>query len=147
MPHTYSQNVLHVIFSTKDRQRTISKDFRPRLWAYVAGICKNEGILAHAIDGSSDHMHCLIQVPAHLPLSKAVNGIKSNSARWAKRHDHALTWQQGYAAFSVSASLVPAVVRYIENQDAHHARMTFDAELIALLDKHGVKYEPKFVFG
>jgi putative transposase len=147
MPHTYAQNVIHVVFSTKDRRKTISKEFQPRMWAYIAGICKNHGILAHAIGGMDDHIHLLIQVPPSLPLAKAILAIKSNSSRWANDEGNKFAWQQGYAAFSVSSSLVPAVVRYIQTQEAHHGKMTFDVELLALLKKHGVEFDPNFVFG
>lgn len=147
MSHTYAQNVVHVVFSTKDRRKVIPGEFQPRIWAYAAGICKKLGILVHAVGGMEDHIHFLIQVPPALALAKAVLAIKSNSSRWANEEGHKLAWQQGYAAFSVSASLVPAVVRYIRNQEAHHRRMSFDGEFLALLKRHGVEFDPKFVFG
>jgi putative transposase len=147
MPHTYSQNVIHVVFSTKDRRKAISKEFQPRLWAYAAGICHKLGILVHAVGGMDDHIHLLIQVPPSLSLAKAVLVIKSNSSRWANEQSHKFAWQQGYAAFSVSASLTPRVVRYIQNQEAHHKKMSFDEELLALLKKHGVEFDPNFLFG
>src|SRR6266852_5707588 len=111
MSHTYSQNVIHVVFSTKARRKTIPAYFQPRIWAYSAGICKSLGIFVHAIGGMEDHAHFLIQVPPIMALAKAVATIKSNSSRWASEEGHKLAWQQGYAAFSVSASIVPAVVR------------------------------------
>jgi putative transposase len=147
MPHTYAQNTLHIIFSTKDRRNSIPKDFQLNLWSYVAGICKNHGILAHSIGGAADHIHLLIQLPQSLPLAKAVLTIKSNSSRWAHTQGHKFAWQEGYAAFSVSASLVPTVVRYIQNQAAHHKKMNFDAEFLALLEKHGIPFDPKFALG
>jgi REP element-mobilizing transposase RayT len=117
------------------------------MWAYVAGICKNHEIIAHAVGGMDDHIHLLIQIPASMSLAKAVLAIKSNSSRWANEQGNHFAWQEGYAAFSVSASLVPAVVRYIQTQESHHRKMPFDAELLALLKKHGVEFDPKFVFG
>ena len=147
MSHTYVQNVIHVAFSTKHRSKFISKEFQPRLWAYVAGICKNHGIFVHAVGGTDDHIHLLIQIPAPLSVAKAVLAIKSNSSRWANEQGNKFAWQQGYAAFSVSSSSVPAVVRYVQNQESHHAKMNFEAELVALLKKHGVEFDPKFVFG
>ena len=147
MPHTYAQNVIHLVFSTKDRAKLIPKELQSRMWAYAAGICKNHDILAHAIGGMDDHIHLLIQIPPSLSLAIAVNAIKSNSSRWASEQGHKFAWQQGYAAFSVSASLVPTVVRYIQTQESHHKKMTFDAEFLALLNKHGVAFDPKFVFG
>jgi REP element-mobilizing transposase RayT len=147
MPHTFAQNVIHLVFSTKDRAKLIPKDLQPRLWAYAAGICKNHEILVHAIGGMDDHIHLLIQIPPSLSLADAVNAIKSNSSRWASEQGHKFAWQQGYAAFGVSASLIPTVVRYIQNQESRHKKMNFDAEFLALLNKHGVEFDPKFVFG
>jgi putative transposase len=147
MSHTYAQNVIHVVFSTKDRRKTISAEFQPKLWAYSAGICKKQGILVHAIGGTEDHVHFLMQLPPALALAKAVLTLKSNSSRWANETEQKLAWQQGYAAFSVSASIVPAVVRYIQNQEAHHRKMSFDEEFLVLLRKHGAEFDPKFVFG
>ncbi|MGH9579814.1 MAG: IS200/IS605 family transposase [Terriglobales bacterium] len=131
----------------QNRRKLIPAEFQPRIWAYAAGICKKQGILVHAVGGMEDHIHFLIQVPPPLALAKAVLAIKSNSSRWANEEGHKLAWQQGYAAFSVSASIVPAVVRYIRNQEAHHRRRGFDEEFLALLKKHGVEFDPKFVLG
>jgi putative transposase len=147
MSHTYAQNVIHVVFSTKDRRKAISGEFQPRMWAYAAGICKKLGILVHAVGGMEDHIHFLIQVPPSLAVAKAVLAIKSNSSRWANEEGHKFAWQQGYGAFSVSSSIVPVVVRYIQNQEAHHRKMGFDTEFLALLKKHGMEFDPNFVFG
>jgi len=147
MSHTYAQNVIHVVFSTKDRRKAISKEFQPRMWAYAVGICHKLGIHVHAVGGTEDHIHLLIQVPPSLAVAKAVLTIKSNSSRWANEEGHKFAWQQGYGVFSVSSSIVPAVARYIQNQEAHHRKMNFDTEFLALLKKHGVEFDPKFVFG
>jgi REP element-mobilizing transposase RayT len=147
MSHTYAQNVIHVVFSTKDRRKLISGEFQPRMWAYAAGICRKLGILVHAVGGLEDHIHFLIQVPPTLAVAEAVLAIKSNTSRWANEEGHKFAWQQGYGAFSVSSSIVPAVVRYIQNQEAHHKKMGFDAEFVALLKKQGMEFDPKFVFG
>ena len=147
MPHSYAQNVVHVIFSTKDRRKLLPKEFQPKVWAYIAGVCKNYEIRVDAIGGTDDHIHLLIRVPASLSIAKAILTIKSNSSKWVNEQGRRFSWQEGYAAFSVSASLVPRVARYINTQEAHHKRMTFDAEFIAMLEKHGVKFDPSFVFG
>ena len=147
MSHTYAQNVIHVVFSTKDRRRIIPPQFQTAMWAYVAGICKKHEIFVHCIGGSDDHIHLLIQVPPALSLAKAVLAIKSNSSRWASEQGKEFAWQEGYAAFSVSSSNVAVVIRYIRNQEAHHRKMDFHAELLALLKKHGIEFDPRFVFG
>jgi REP element-mobilizing transposase RayT len=145
--HTYAQNVIHVVFSTKDRRKLMPNEFRPQMWAYAAGICKKFDIPVLAIGGTEDHIHFLIQIPPTLAVAKAVLAIKSNSSRWANEEGHKFAWQQGYGAFSVSSSIVPTVIRYIENQEAHHRKMSFDAEFLALLKKHGMEFDPKYVFG
>ena len=147
MPHTYAQNIIHVVFSSKDRRKSISKELQPRMWAYVAGMCQKLGIPVHAVGGMDDHIHFLIQVPPRLAVAKVVLTIKSNSSKWANEQGCKFAWQQGYGAFSVSSSMVPAVVRYIQNQKAHHRKMSFDAEFLALLKKHSIAFDPKFVFG
>jgi putative transposase len=147
MSHTYSQNVLHVIFSTKDRQRIISPDLQPRLWSYTAGVCKKLEIHIHAVGGIEDHIHLLIQIPPSLSVAKAILTVKSNSSRWANEQGHKFARQQGYGAFSVSSSNIPAVAQYIRNQQEHHKKRGFEEEFVALLKKHGVAFDPKFVFG
>ena len=147
MPHSYSQNIVHVIFSTKDRRKLIPKEFQPKLWAYVAGVCKNHGIHVEAICGTDDHIHLLVRVPAAMSVANAILTIKSNSSKCVNEQARRFEWQEGYAAFSVSASLAARVARYIDTQEAHHRRMTFEAEFMSILKKHGVKFDPNFVFG
>ena len=147
LSHTFAQNVIHVVFSTKDRRKAIPEAFQSRLWAYAAGICHNLGIFVHAIGGMDDHIHFLIQVPPSLSVAKAVLTIKSNSSRWAHEEGHKFAWQQGYGAFSVSASNLQAVSDYIRAQAMHHARHSFEQEFFALLTKHGIEFTPERVFG
>jgi len=145
--HTYAQNVIHVVFSTKDRRKLMPEEFRPRMWAYAVGICKKFDILVLAVGGMEDHIHFLLQIPPTVTLAKAVLAIKSNSSRWASEEGLKFAWQQGYGAFSVSSSNVAIVVRYIQNQAAHHKKMNFDAEFLTLLKKHKIAFDPKYVFG
>ena len=147
MSHTYAQNVIHVVFSTKDRRKAIQREMQPRMWAYTSAICLKLGILVHAVGGMEDHAHFLIQVPPSMAVARVVLTIKSNSSKWANEQGCKFAWQQGYGAFSVSGSMVPTVVRYIQNQKAHHKKMSFDVEFLALLKKHGMEFDPQFVFG
>jgi putative transposase len=134
--HSYVQDIVHLVFSTKERRKLIPAEFQPALWAYVAGICKKNEIFVHAVGGMDDHIHSLIQIPATLALAKAVLVIKSNSSRWTHERGQKVEWQEGYGVFSVSASNLPAVERYIRNQAAHHRGMNFEEEFVALLNRH-----------
>jgi putative transposase len=145
--HTFSQNHVHVVFSTKDRRKAIPAELQPELWAYLAGICKNHEMVASAVGGTDNHAHILLRVPPKLALAKAVLLLKANSSKWMSEQARSFSWQEGYGAFSVSASNVDTVVRYIQNQPAHHRKISFEDEFRALLRKHGVEYDPKFMFG
>ncbi len=146
MSHTYVQNIIHVVFSTKGRRKMVPSKMKKRLWSYVAGICKNEKVFVHAIGGMEDHIHLLLQLPATVALASVVASIKSNSSRWMGEQGHDFSWQKGYGGFSVSASNRATVVRYIQNQESHHKKMSFEEEFIAFLKKHGVEFDPKYVF-
>jgi REP-associated tyrosine transposase len=147
LSHSYVQNHLHLVFSTKNRQKLISKKLQTRLWPYMAGICKNHDLLAFAVGGMEDHIHILFRLPPTLMLANAVTLIKSNSSKWIREQGIGFAWQEGYGAFAVSSSNVSAVIKYIDNQEAHHRKTTFEQEFVALLKKHGVEFDPKYVFG
>ena|SRR3990170_8874312 len=145
--HSFSRNHVHVVFSTKDRRKTIPRELHPEFWAYLAGICRNHDMAAVVAGGTENHVHILLRVPPKLALAKAVLLLKANSSKWMAGQVRNFPWQEGHGAFSVSASNVDAVVRYIQNQHAHHRKLSFEEEFGALLRKHRVEYDPKFVFG
>ena len=145
--HSYVQNIVHLVFSTKERRKLIPAEFQPDLWAYVAGICKRNELFVHAVGGLDDHIHSLVQIPPSITIAKAVLAIKSNSSRWVREQIRGFEWQEGYGAFSVSASNVPTVEQYIRSQAAHHRKMTFEEEFTALLKKHRVEFDARYVFG
>ncbi len=136
-------NPVHIVFSTKGRRKLIPKEMKPWLWAYIAGVCKKQTIFVHEIGGMEDYIHVLIEIPLTLAFSDALQEIKTSSSRWMGPK---FAWQRGFAVFGVSASNQDAVIRYIRNQEAHHRKMTFEEEYIALLEKHRVKYDPRYVF-
>jgi len=102
---------------------------------------------AIAIGGMDDHAHILFHLPQTLTLSKAVQLLKSNSSKWMNEHGIKFAWQEGYADFSVSVSNTPVVADYICNQEEHHRKISFQDEYLALLKKHGVEFDQKYVFG
>jgi len=147
MSHSYSSNRVHVVFSTKNRERRITTELQAKLWPYMAGIARNHDFEAIKIGGVEDHAHALLILPATIPLSKAIQTIKACSSKWLNEKVKNFAWQEGYGAFSVSASQTPDVIRYIENQAVHHAKRSFEQEFLGLLKKYGIKYDPAHVLG
>ncbi len=148
MSHTYTANRVHIVFSTKERRDQVPADMQQRLWAYMGEIARNRGIQVYAIGGTANHVHALVALPALVPLAKAVQAIKGISSKWMnEKRGGGFAWQQGYGAFSVSTSHVETVCEYIHRQPEHHQRHTFEDEFITLLVKHGIAYDPQYVFG
>jgi REP-associated tyrosine transposase len=140
LSHAYAKIYAHVVFSTKERRKLISAEMQPRLWAYIGGIARNEGIPLLAAGGMEDHIHLLFCLPPTIPLSKAMVMFKANSSRWMSGYTKNFAWQGGYGAFSVSESNLPAVEEYIRNQEEHHRKLSSEEEFRLLLEKHGMEY-------
>jgi REP element-mobilizing transposase RayT len=136
-----------LVFSTKERRNAIPKEIQPRLWAYIAGICKKHEMIALTIGGTENHVHILFHLPPVLALAKAAQLLKGNSSKWMGEQGIDFGWQEGYGAFSVSSSNLDQVTRYIRDQETHHRKLTFEEEFRALLKKHRVDYDPKYIFG
>ena len=147
MAHSYVCVHVHVVFSTKDRRPLIPEDKHRLLAKYLAGIARNYGMKALAVGGMPDHMHILVSLAPDVSIAKAVNVLKSNSSKWMKGLSRLFAWQEGYAAFSVSASGLREVIEYINRQAEHHKKRDFAQEYFALLKKHGVEYDPAWVLG
>ncbi len=147
MPHSFTCNFVHVVFSTKQRAGTIPTNLQEQLWAYLFGIAKRIGITVLAIGGIENHVHMLISIPATHRLSEDIQKLKANSARWMNEQTSRFSWQEGYGAFSVSPSQVDRVQAYVRSQQKHHERHTFEDEFLALLQKSGVPFDSRYVFG
>jgi REP element-mobilizing transposase RayT len=143
MAHTYTLNLLHVVFSTKNRLPMIRN--LDGLLKNLRGIARNKSIDTLAAGGTNNHVHLLLRLPPVRGLSEAIRDLKANSSRYMSESGCPFAWQDGYAAISVSPSQVPAVRAYIENQERHHAKRTYEQELRTLLDKAGVPYEKEFL--
>ena len=149
MAHTYSDLLIHIVFSTKDRVPLLNSELKVRLFPYIGGIARELGAVALLINGPADHVHILVLLPTKLSVSELVGKIKANSSGWVHREfpDHGtFAWQAGYAAFPVSHSQKRAVLDYIANQEEHHRKVSFKDELIALLRKHQIEYDERYVF-
>jgi REP element-mobilizing transposase RayT len=149
MPHSYVSNLLHYIFSTKERFPCIDQELESRLWPYIGGIARENGMKALSIGGTNDHVHALISIPTTLNVAKAIQLIKGGSSKWI--HDQfpkyrKFQWQDGYGAFSIGASQLTTVARYISNQKEHHRKRIFEEEFLEFLDEYGVEYDRRYVF-
>jgi putative transposase len=150
MSHSYSSNRIHLIFSTKNREKRISADLQTKLWPYMAGIARNHGFEAIKVGGVEDHVHALLLLPPTIPLAKAVQTLKACSSKWINEKNATgkdFAWQEGYGAFSVGASQTEDVIKYIAGQAAHHAKRSYEDEFIDFLKKYGVQYDPEHVLG
>jgi putative transposase len=137
MSHAFVKNHIHLVFATKDRRPLIAPEIQPDLWSYLAGICRNQGMAAIAINGMADHAHVLFHLPPIMALAKAVQLLKANSSKWMNEHGRRFGWQEGYGAFSVSISNTATVAKYIRDQQLHHRKMSFAQEYRTLLQRHG----------
>ncbi len=145
MPHALTNNLLHCVFSTKERANLIPDP--PHLCQYLGGIAREKNIPLIIAGGTHNHVHLLLALPAAISLAEAVRDFKGNSSRWMTQQGSAFAWQEGYGAFSVSASNKQAVIEYIANQPRHHQKRSFEEEFRLLLERSGVTVDPKYMFG
>jgi putative transposase len=114
------------------------------LWPYLGGIARENKMKAVAIGGVEDHVHALVSLPSTLSVAKAVQLLKGNSSKWIHQtfsNQRLFEWQEGYGAFSIAISGIEDTIKYIQFQQEHHRVHSFEDELIAFLDKHGIPYE------
>jgi putative transposase len=129
----FTNLLTHIIFSTKHRAPQIDQPLKPQLLAYMGGIVREINGAALLINGTADHVHLLVRLPATVALADALRLIKTNSSRWVHEQGQThsdFTWQTGYGAFSVSQSNAAAVLRYIAKQEEHHRKVSFQQELM-----------------
>jgi putative transposase len=148
--HSYTSSLYHCVFSTKQRVKLITPELQERLWPYMGGIARDNAMKALAIGGIEDHVHMLLSLPSTLAIAKAIQLVKGNSSKWmhATFSDMShFAWQEGYGAFSIGISQIETTVTYIQNQQKHHRRKTFQEEFLSFLKTHGIEYDPRFVWG
>ena len=150
MANTYTSLHYHVVFSTKNRQALLVEPVRERLFAYLGGIARENGMKALEVGGASDHVHLLLSIPASLAVSKAVQFVKGGSSHWLKETFPNMVdfaWQDGYAAFTVSQSQLNDTQAYIRSQPEHHRTKTFAEEYRAFLARHRIDYDERYLLG
>ena len=149
MANTCASLHIHVVFSTKDRAPLIAAEWRERLWSYLGGIARENGMKALEIGGVADHVHLLVSIPATLPVAKAVQLLKGNSSKWINetlKPPCRFQWQEGYGAFTMGISQIPVTRKYIKNQKEHHRTKPFQEEYRAFLKKHSVEIDERFLW-
>jgi putative transposase len=143
--HTYSHNLVHCVFSTKDCLNLIHNP--EELWRYVTVLAHAKNIHVVSAGGTANYLHLLILLPQTMTLAKAMQELKANTSRWLREISSKFQWQEGYGAFSVSQSQRATVTDYIANQAEHHRTRSFEQEFTALLERSGIQYDLRFVFG
>jgi len=149
MAGTLTNLIYHIVFSTKNRAALIPKEFRSKLYAYIKGIIDHHGGILLEVGGISDHVHLLMKLRAGHSVSELVRLIKANSSKWANEkaiQRNLFAWQGGYGAFTVSASGIEPMRKYIRTQEEHHRVKTFQEELVELLIKQGIEFETRYLW-
>jgi putative transposase len=141
--------ILHLVFSTKNRNRWITDSIRSQLFAFIAGVCRTAGSKAYRVGGTEDHIHIACTLPRTLALSKLLEEIKRSSSAWIKKQDDKFeffAWQAGYGAFSLGKSQLPQLLCYIDNQKEHHRVRTFKEEFQDLLDLYHIEHDVRYLW-
>lgn len=144
MPRTYARLCFHIVFATKHRQPWIRPELANELYPFIGAIVRDHGGTLIAVGGMPDHVHLLVDLRPHPSVATVVKTVKGSSSRWingeGKSPDY-FGWQEGYAAFSVSPSVLERVRAYVLHQEQHHLRTTFRTEQRELLVKHGIPFQ------
>ena len=148
MPQSLSKVLVHLIFSTKHREPLIGPDIRPRLHAYIVGILDNLKSPSLQTGGVADHVHILCLLGRTISQAELVEEVKKGSSKWMKAEGGGpgFSWQAGYGAFSIGESQADTVIYYIQKQDEHHRKVTFQDEFRKFLEKYKVAYDERYVW-
>ena len=149
MPQSLSSILIHLIFSTKNREPFLTPEIDAELYPYLASILKSMKSPALIINGTSDHLHTLFSLSRVVTIADLVEEIKTESSKWIKTKGpefRSFHWQSGYGAFSIGQSQVTTVKRYIQRQKEHHRRVTFQDEYRKFLEAYDIEYDERYVW-
>lgn len=149
MSHTLISQLMHCVFSTKERRPFITPEIQPRLFQYIGGIARENKMKLLAAGGVDDHVHLLVSFPSTINVAKGMQFIKGGSSKWIHEtfpNMRLFGWQEGYGAFSIGINDVERTINYINNQAEHHGKMDFKTEFLAFLKKHDIEYDERYVF-
>ncbi len=151
MPQSFVANYIHLVFSTKNRISALKGTvIQNELFPYINQVIKKNHSTCFIINGTENHIHLFISLSPRVALSDLVRNIKRASSIWLKEKDAQFKefhWQEGYAAYSVSHSLMTQVSSYIENQEKHHKMKSFEEEFVEFLKMQRMHYDEKYLFG
>jgi putative transposase len=149
MANTYTQIHIQIVFAVEGRQNLLPPEHNVELQKYITGIVSGQGQKLVAINNMPDHVHLLVGLKANVSVSELVRDIKASSSRFITEKKWVpgrFSWQEGFGAFSYSRSHVDAVVRYIQNQQQHHAKRSFREEYIGFLRRFEIDYDERYLF-
>ena len=150
MPQSLSQVIIHIVFSTKSRHPWLKASVRSRLHAYMAATIRElERSECYRVGGVEDHVHLAVRLARTITIADLVQHVKTSSSVWIKTQDAALmafAWQKGYASFSASYKGLPGLLAYIDGQEEHHHKMTFQDEYRGFLNESGVEFDERYVW-
>ena len=149
MPQSLSSILIHLIFSTKNREPFISTAIEPELRPYMAKIFRELKSPSLTIGGSDDHVHILFSLGRTIEVADLIQEVKTESSKWIKTKGQEFEnfhWQRGYGAFSIGQSEVATLKRYIAGQRIHHQRVTFQDEYRKFLERNGIDYDERYVW-
>ena len=149
MSHSFISQLMHCVFSTKERRSMITPEIQPRLFQYMGGIARENKMKLLAAGGVDDHVHLLVSFPSTISVAKGLQLLKGGSSKWIHEtfpEQRMFEWQEGYGAFSIGISDVERTTEYIIHQPEHHQKMDFKTEFRAFLKKHEIEYDERFIF-
>ena len=149
MANTYHQIYLQAVFAVKYRAAVLDKEWRSTVQGVIGNLINETGCKTIIVNGVEDHMHCFLGLKPAVSVSELMKTVKAKSSKYI--NDHSLTanrfeWQEGYGVFSYRQRDVDQIYKYVQNQEAHHAKQSFHEEYLELLKEFEIGYDEQYIF-
>ncbi len=148
MANTYTQIYLQFVFAVQDRISLIRPEWKDELYKYITGIVQTNKHKLIAINGATNHIHVFVGYKPHQLIPDLLQDIKGSSSKWINKRQFVrgnFQWQAGYGAFSYSHSQIDSVVKYIQRQEEHHRKRTFQEEYVELLERFNIPHDERYI--
>jgi putative transposase len=145
---TYTQIIYQIVYSTKNREGSLTQEKRPWLYEYIWGVLKNKNCHLYRINGMAEHIHIVSGLHPTIALSSLIKDIKLSSSAYIKEKSLFRNfggWQDGYGAFTYSFNAKDQLIEYVKNQEEHHKKVSFKEEYVSLLKEHGIEFDEKYL--